>query len=51
MLDMNDVVASPDPRGIALEFARSVFSHACSVCGWDPALAASGTEGVPPPVH
>src|SRR5207248_3648744 len=51
VLDMNDVVASPDPRGIALEFARSVFSHACSVCGWDPALAASGTEGVPPPVH
>jgi hypothetical protein len=23
--------------------------HACAVCGWDPALAASA-EGIPPPV-
>ncbi len=32
------------------EFARSVFRHACLVCEWDPALAASA-EGRPPPVR
>ena len=26
---------------VALEFARSAFRHACLVCDWDPALAAS----------
>ena len=31
------------------EFARSAFTHACAVCGWDPALPASA-EGEPPPV-
>lgn len=35
--------------GAALEFARSVFRHACATCNWDPALAATA-EGVPPPV-
>ena len=34
---------------LALEFARSAFRHACAVCEWDPALAASA-EGTPPPV-
>ena len=34
---------------LALEFARSAFTHACAVCDWDPALAASA-EGTPPPV-
>ena len=48
-LDWDDVVASPDPHAYALEFARSAFQHACVVCDWDPALAATA-EGVPPPV-
>ncbi len=49
VLDWEAVVAADDPRGLALEFARSAFQHACLVCGWDPELAAS-TEGTPPPV-
>jgi len=49
LLDWDDVRAAPDPHGLALEFAHSVFRHACTVCGWDPGLAASA-EGVPPPV-
>jgi len=49
LLDWDDVRAAPDPHGVALEFARSVFRHACTVCGWDSGLAASA-EGVPPPV-
>jgi hypothetical protein len=49
ILDWDDVRASPNPHASALEFARSAFSHACAVCDWDPALAASA-EGVPPPV-
>jgi len=49
ILDWNDVRASPDPHASALQFARSAFSHACAVCDWDPALAASA-EGVPPPL-
>jgi hypothetical protein len=36
-------------EGAALEFARSVFRHACATCDWDSALAASA-DGVPPPV-
>jgi uncharacterized protein DUF5996 len=50
ILDWDDVRASPGPHALALEFARSAFRHACAVCGWDPALAAS-TEGTPPPVR
>jgi hypothetical protein len=49
VLDWNDVRASADPRGTALAFAHSAFSHACLVCGWDPVLARTA-EGVPPPV-
>ena len=49
VLDWEDVRASEDPHGDALAFARSVFAHACSVCGWDRKLAASA-EGDPPPV-
>jgi uncharacterized protein DUF5996 len=49
VLDWDDVCASPDPHGAALEFAHSAFSHACAVCDWDPALAASA-QGTPPPV-
>jgi hypothetical protein len=49
VLDWDDVRAAPDPHAYALEFARSAFRHACLVCGWDEALAASA-EGTPPPV-
>ena len=49
LLDWDDVRSSPDPHAAALEFARSVFRHACAVCDWDPALPASA-EGAPPPV-
>jgi len=49
VLDWNDVRSSPDPRAVALDFAHSAFRHACTVCGWDAALAASA-EGTPPPL-
>jgi hypothetical protein len=49
VLDWDDVRASPDPHATALEFARSVFRHACLVCEWDPQLAATA-HGTPPPV-
>ena len=49
ILDWDEVVASPDPHGTALTFARSVFRHACVVCDWDPVLAGSA-ESDPPPV-
>jgi hypothetical protein len=49
VLDWNDVRAAASPHELALEFARSAFRHACLVCEWEPALAAS-TEGAPPPV-
>ncbi len=49
ILDWEDIRSSPGPHASALEFAHSAFSHACLVCDWDPALAASA-EGTPPPV-
>jgi hypothetical protein len=49
VLDWDDLRAAPDPHAVALEFARSAVSHACAVCGWDAALAASA-QGSPPPV-
>ena len=49
ILDWEDVRSSPDPHATALEFAHALFRHACEVCEWDPALAASA-EGTPPPV-
>jgi hypothetical protein len=50
VLDWDDVRSSRDPRETALEFARSAFRHACTVCEWDPALPASA-ESSPPPVN
>ncbi len=50
ILDWDDVRAALDPRGAAVEFARSAFQHACQVSGWDPGLPGS-TEGKPPPVR
>jgi Family of unknown function (DUF5996) len=49
LLDWDDVRTAPDPHALAVEFARSVFRHACTVCDWDPALAASA-DSVPPPI-
>ena len=49
ILDWEDAILSEDPGGAALEFAQSVFQHACLVCAWDPALAASAA-GTPPPL-
>jgi Family of unknown function (DUF5996) len=49
ILDWDDVRESADPHATALEFFRSVFAHACTVCEWDPALAAS-IDRMPPPV-
>jgi len=49
ILDWEDVRSSAVPHETALTFARSAFHHACTVCGWDPALLASA-EGSPPPV-
>jgi hypothetical protein len=49
ILDWDDVLAAPDPRGYAVQFARSAFRHACLVCEWNPGLAASA-EGTPPPI-
>ena len=49
LLDWDDVRQAPDPRRAALDFGLSAIRHACLVCSWDPALAASA-EGVPPPI-
>ncbi|MBV8217488.1 MAG: hypothetical protein JO325_03415 [Solirubrobacterales bacterium] len=49
ILDWDDVRSSPDPRATALDFAHEAFRHACTVCRWDSALAASA-EGTPPPL-
>src|SRR6185437_16131921 len=49
VLDWEAAGAEPDPPAAALAFARSVFRHACAVCGWDPGLAGSA-DGTPPPV-
>ena len=50
VLDWDDVVAAADPQALALRFLRSAFAHACTVCRWDPGLAASA-ESDPPPVR
>lgn len=50
VLDWQDAIASPDPGGLALQFARSAFERACVACEWDPALLAS-TQGAPPPIR
>ncbi len=50
LLDWDEIRDEPDPHGLAIEFSRSAFRHACAVCEWDPALAATA-EGVPPPIR
>ena len=50
VLDWHDVRRAEDPWATVVAFGRSAVRHACSVCGWDPALADSA-QGVPPPVN
>ena len=49
VLDWDDLRAVTNAHEVALDFARSAVQHACVVCDWDPALAASAV-GSPPPV-
>jgi len=49
VLNWDDVCAAPDPFRAALDFGLAAIRHACSVCDWDPVLAASA-EGVTPPL-
>jgi hypothetical protein len=49
LFDWDDVITSPAPFEAAVEFGRSVIAHACTVCDWEPTLAASA-QGVPPPL-
>jgi hypothetical protein len=48
VLDWDDVCASDEPHAYALEFGRSAVRHACAICDWDPAIAASADGTVPP---
>ena len=41
VLDWADAIAHDDPHQAALQFAHSVFDHACTACRWPEALAAS----------
>src|SRR5579859_3719137 len=50
LLEWDDVRESDDPHASALEFARSLYGHACRVCGWDADLAAT-LGGTPPPIR
>jgi Family of unknown function (DUF5996) len=50
VLEWEELRTAGNPRAMAVEFAQSLFRHACLVCGWDPALAAS-MEGKPPPLR
>ena len=49
VLNWDDVCSAPDPFRAAVDFGLSAIRHACALCSWDPALAASA-EGIPPPV-
>jgi hypothetical protein len=50
VLDWDDVRVAPDPHAVGVDFARSVFRHACRVCSWNPYLAATA-DGIPPPIR
>jgi hypothetical protein len=49
ILDWDDVRTADDPHETALQFARSVVHHACTICGWDASLTASA-DGRRPPI-
>ncbi len=48
ILNWDDVRAAPNPDRVAPDFGRSAVENACSVCGWDPDLAASAQRVLPP---
>ena len=48
ILDWDDVRRAPDPFAAALEFGRSALAHYCTLCEWEPTLAASAQGAVPP---
>jgi hypothetical protein len=48
VLDWDDARGGDDPHETALAFALSAVQHACAVCDWDPALAASAGGRIPP---
>jgi hypothetical protein len=48
VLDWDDVRGADDPHATAVTFALSAVQHACTICNWDPALAASAGGGTPP---
>jgi hypothetical protein len=48
IFNWDDVCRAPDPFRAALDFGLSAIRHACVVCGWDPALAASADGATPP---
>ncbi len=51
ILEWDEVRTSEDPHAYALEFVESAVRHACTICKWDPALAASADGTVPPVVR
>ena len=48
ILDWDDARRAPDPFAAALEFGRSALAHYCTLCEWEPTLAASAQGAVPP---
>jgi hypothetical protein len=50
VLDCDELQHANDPHAAALDFGRTLFRHACIVCGWDTDLAASA-QGTPPPIR
>jgi hypothetical protein len=48
LLDWDDVRVASDPHRAAIESLRSAIRHACTVGGWDPAMAASAQGTLPP---
>ena len=49
VLDWDAVCEADDSFQAAWGFVSSVARHACTVCGWEPALTAS-VDGDPPPI-
>jgi len=50
LLDHEEAAAAEDPQRAVIDFCGEIFAHACEVCDWNPALAASAA-GDPPPVN
>jgi hypothetical protein len=49
LLNWEDLRTDADPRRAALDFGLSAIRYSCTVCEWEPLLAASA-HGEPPPV-